>query len=90
MRKKCFVMAIVCFAIALAIYAFTYYLYHYLGADGSFGTVYHSEPAKPLVTFYFGIWGVMHQFAAVTSFVIGIIFFPKEKHGKAGKDGGKE
>ena len=83
-------MAIVCFAIALAIYAFTYYLYHYLGADGSYGTVYHSEPAKPLVTFYFGIWGVMHQFAAVTSFVIGIIFFPKEKHGKAGKDGGKE
>ena len=72
-------MAIVCFAIALAIYAFTYYLYHYLGADGSFGTVYHSEPAKPLVTFYFGIWGVMHQFAAVVCLLVGLIFFPKDK-----------
>ena len=77
MRKKCFIFAIVSFAIALAIYAFTYYLYHYLGPDGSFGTVYYCEPFKPLVTFYFGIWGVIHQFAAVASFVIGIIFFPK-------------
>ena len=79
MRRKCFIMAIVSFIIALAIYAFTYYLYHYLGTDGSFGTVFQSEPTKPLVTFYFGIWGVMHQFAAVTCFVIGLIFFPKEK-----------
>ena len=60
-------MAIVSFTIALAIYAFTYYLYHYLGPDGGFGTVFYSEPNKPLVTFYFGIWGVMHQFAAVTA-----------------------
>ena len=79
MRKKCFTMAIVSFLIALAIYGFTYYLYHYLGPDGSFGTIYYSEPAKPFVTYYFGIWGVMHQFAAVTSFLIGLIFFPKKK-----------
>ena len=78
MRKKCFTLAIVSFVVALAIYAFTYYLYHYVGSDGSFGTVYQSVPAKPLVTFYFGIWGVMHQFAAVTSVLIGLIFFPKK------------
>ena len=79
MRKKCFILAIVSFAISIAIYVFTYRLYHYLGTDGAFGTVFRSEPAKPLVTFYFGAWGVMHQFAAVTSFLIGLIFFPKEK-----------
>lgn len=79
MRKKCFIMAIFSFAIALAIYAFTYYLYHYLGSDGSFGTVFYTDPQKPLVTFYFGIWGVMHQFAALSSFLIGCIFFPKGK-----------
>ena len=78
MRKKCFALAIVSFAIALGIYAFTYYLYHYLGPDGSLGMVFQAEPAKPLVTIYFGIWGVMHQFAAVTSFLIGLIFFPKK------------
>lgn len=79
MRKKCFLMAIVSFVMALAIYLFTYYLYHYLRPDGSFGTVFQSEPAKPLVTFYFGIWGVMHQFAAIVSLLIGVIFFSKEK-----------
>lgn len=72
-------MAIVSFVIALAIYAFSYYLYHYLGTDGSFGTVFRSEPAKPLVTMYCGMWGVLHQFAAVTSFLAGVIFFPKDR-----------
>ena len=82
MRKKCFIMAIISFGIALAIYAFTYYLYQYLGNDGGFGTVFQSEPQKPLVTVYFGVWGVMHQFAAVSSLLVGIIFFPKEKKTK--------
>lgn len=80
MRKKCFWMAAVSFALALLIYGFTFYLYHYLGPDGSFGTVWQNEPVKPLVTLYFGIWGVMHQFAAVTSFLIGVIFFPGNMH----------
>ena len=79
MRRKCFLMAAVSFVIAIAIYIVTYFMYHYMGADGSFGTVFYGSPAKPLVTVYFGIWGVMHQFAAVTSFLVGIIFFPKEK-----------
>lgn len=81
MRKKCFTLAIVSFVLALAIYAFSYYLYHYFGTDGSFGTVFRSEPAKPLVTLYCGMWGVLHQFAAVISFLVGIIFFPKEPRG---------
>ena len=79
MRKKFFIMAIVSYGIALAIYVFTFHMYHYLGPDCSFGNVYYEEPCKPLITFFFGIWGVMHQFAAVTSFVIGLIFFKKEK-----------
>ena len=72
-------MAIVSFIIALAIYAFTYYLYHYLGEGGDFGKIYHDDPVKPVVTIYFGIWGVLHQFAALTSFLAGLIFFPKDK-----------
>lgn len=78
MRKKCFTMAIASFALALVIYAFSYYLYHYLGPDGSFGTVFQTTPVKPLVTLYCGMWGVLHQFAAVISFMIGLIFFPKD------------
>lgn len=79
MRKKCFIMAIVSMVMAFAIYGFTYCLYHYLSVDGGFGPIFHSEPVKPLVTFYFGLWGVMHQFAAFVSLAIGLIFFPKEK-----------
>lgn len=71
-------MAIASFALALVIYAFSYYLYHYLGPDGSFGTVFQTTPVKPLVTLYCGMWGVLHQFAAVISFMIGLIFFPKD------------
>ena len=79
MRRKCFVLGIVSFTISIAIYLFTYCLYHYLGPDGCFENVFQTTPVKPLLTLYFGIWGVMHQFAAVTSFLVGIIFFPKEK-----------
>ena len=79
MRKKCYILALCSFAAALAIYAFTYCLYHYMGADGCFGPVFHAEPVKPLVTFYFGVWGVMHQFAALTSLLVGLVFFPKDR-----------
>lgn len=78
MRRKCFTMALVSFVTALVIFAFAYYLYHYLGTDGSFGTVFRSEPAKPLVTLYVGMWGVLHYAAAFISCTIGFVFFPKE------------
>ena len=71
-------MAIVSFATALAIFAFTYCLYHYLGPDYRFGTVFQTTPVKPLVTLYCGILGVLHHFAAVVSLMIGLIFFPKD------------
>ena len=77
MRKKCLILSAASLTLALAIYAFTYYLYHYLGPDG-FGTVFYEEPTKPLVTLYFGIWGVMHQFAAFTALLVGLIFGGKK------------
>lgn len=78
MRKKCFTMAAVSFATALAVFALDYCLFHYLDADGSFTAVFHTEPAKPYITFYVGIWGVLHFGAAVISAMAGVIFFPKE------------
>ena len=72
-------MSGVSLAITLVIYIFTYCLFHYLGPDKKFGRTFQKKPVKPLVTFYFGIWGVLHQFAAVTSFLAGLIFFPGEK-----------
>ena len=79
MRRKCFIMALVSFVLALVIYAVAYFMYHYLGPDGNLGTVFYEAPAKPFVTLYVGIWGVMHQFAAVVCLLVGLIFFPKDK-----------
>lgn len=75
MRRKCNILAICSFMIALAIYLFTYYLYHHLGADGTFSTAYHETATKPFITLLFAVWGVIHQFAAVTSWLVGRIFF---------------
>lgn len=55
MRKKCNTLALWSFAIALAIYVFTYFLYHYLSPDGCFTTVFQETAAKPFVTLLFGI-----------------------------------
>ena len=74
MKKKWNVLAICSLFIAVAIFVLTYFLFHYLGADGSFTAVYQETPAKPFVTLLFGIWGVMFLFAAVISVVLGRIF----------------
>ena len=79
MRRKCNILAIWSFAIALAIYVLAFYLYHYWGADGSFSAVCYETPQKPFVTLLFGIWGVAFQFAGVMSLLIGRIFFSEKK-----------
>ena len=78
MRKKCYILALCSFALALAIYVLTFSLFHYLSPDGGFTTVYQETAAKPLITLLFGIWGVTFQFAGVMSLLIGWIFFPKK------------
>lgn len=78
MKRKFDKLALWSTLIALVIYAFTYFLYHYLGPDGSFGLVFYENPSKPVVTLLFGVWGVMFQFAGVMSWLVGRIFFGKE------------
>lgn len=78
MRKKCTVLSIWSFALALGIFVFSYILYHYITPDGFFTAVFQTAPGKPLVTLLFCIWGVMFLFAGVMSLLVGHIFF-KEK-----------
>lgn len=79
MRKKCNILALCSFIIAVVILVITYFVFHYMGDDCRFSTVFNEEPAKPFVTFLLGMWGVMHHFAAVMCLLIGQIFFPKSK-----------
>lgn len=78
MKKKCTALALWSFAIALAIYVFTYFVYHYMGPDGTWVTVFQEEPVKPFVTQLLGIWGVMFQFAGVMGLLVGRIFFSEK------------
>ena len=75
MRKKCNTLSLCSFALALGLFAFTFYLYHFVTPEGTFTTVLQSEPGKPLITLLFGIWGVTFLFASVMSLLIGAIFF---------------
>ena len=77
MKKKCCCLAIWSFVLALAIFAFSYILYHHLGPDG-FTAIRRSEPYKPMITWLFAIWGTQFLFAGVMSLLVGKIFF-KEK-----------
>ena len=78
MRKKWNVLALSSFAIALAIFIFTFILFHYMSPAGGLSSVYQENPAKPFVTLLFGIWGVMFLFSSVMSFLVGQIFFSKK------------
>ena len=78
MRKKCMVLALCCLVLALAIFVWTYYLYHYMTPEGVFGNVLRLEPGKPMVTYLFGVWGTCFLFASVMSFLIGLIFDAKK------------
>ena len=75
MRKKCNLLSLCCLALALGIFAFTFYLFHYCLPDGTFSNIPQATPGKPWVTFLFGVWGVTFLFASVISALIGRIFF---------------
>ena len=78
MRKKCYLLGLCSLVLALGIFAFAFYLYHYCLPDGTFTTVYQPRPGKPWVTFLFGIWGVNFLFAGVMSVLVGLIFFKRK------------
>lgn len=80
-RKRFFVLALCCLVLALGIFGFSHFLYHYVNADFSLSAVYLTEPQKPMVTWLFAIWGVCFLFAGVFSLLLGIIFGsePKDK-----------
>ena len=66
MRKKFNILSLCSFALALGIFAFSFYLYHFVTPDGAFTTIWQPEPGKPMVTLLFGIWG-----QAIAGFFVG-------------------
>ena len=78
MKKKWNTLAVWSLVIALAIFLFTYCLFHYMSPAGCFAAAYRETPVKPFVTLLFGVWGVMFLFAAVMSHLVACIFGKKK------------
>ena len=77
-RKNFFKLAIITLAIGVLLLVFTYFFYHF-ATDAGLSLVWHKEIGKPFVTNLFGIFGVLFVWASVMSFLIGLVFFEKEK-----------
>ena len=78
MRSKLNKLSIVSFVIALSIFTFSFYLYHFVRTDFSFTLVYKATPDKPYISLLFAIWGVMFLFSAIMSLVVKHIFFSEK------------
>ena len=78
MKKKFLILSGISSIVSLAIFIFSYCLWHYYTENG-FQTVWHEEPAKPLVTELFAELGVLFLFCGITSFLISLIFFSDKR-----------
>ena len=76
MKKKLLRLSFWTFILALAIFVWTFFLFHYVTPEGTFSSVWQAEAQKPLVTLLFGIWGVMFLFSSVMSLLVAGIFYP--------------
>ena len=82
MRKNIRIFALCSLALALAVFCFSYVLYHYTLPGGSFTSQWQPQPGKPLVTVLFAILGVMFLFAAITGFVVSCVVVRKSGEDK--------
>lgn len=73
-RKKYYILSSCCLVLALGIFFFSHFLYHYVTEDFTLSQVYLTEAQKPMITWLFAVWGVCFLFAAVFSFLLGLIF----------------
>ena len=78
MRKKFVKLGIACLAIGLVLFALSFVLFHYL-TDTGFVSTWQPEAGKPFVTEMVADLGVLFLFSGCMSFLVGKIFFSKEK-----------
>ena len=79
MKKKFLILSVITFILALAIFAFSFFLYHFVGPNGEILSIPSAEPGKPMVTLLFGVWGTCFLFSSVMSLLVALIFFPCKK-----------
>lgn len=68
-----------CLITALAIFVWSFFLYHFVTPEMTISLEFQPEPGKPLVTELFSILGTLFLFSGILSGMIGKIFFGDEK-----------
>lgn len=77
MKKKLSALSAWCFLLALALFALSFVMFHYLTASG-FTTVFQQEPGKPFVTELVAELGVLFLFGSILSLLVRRIFFRED------------
>lgn len=78
MKKKCNMLALWLFCLAVATFMISFFLYHFTLPGGAITLVWQANPGKPFVTELVANLGVLFLFGGIVSLLVGKIFFPKE------------
>ena len=75
MKKKFLTLSLWSLILAVIIFALSFYIYHFVRADGAFTLVYEKMPGKPFVSEMLADLGVLIFFSSILNFMISRIFF---------------
>ena len=78
MREKFKKLSRRSFVLALGIFVFSFFLYHYVTPEGAITLVFQQEPGKPMVTLLWSVLGTCFLFSSILSSMIARIFFPEK------------
>ena len=81
MNKKLNKLSLITFIISVICFVITYFVFHYITDEG-FTLIKQDEAGKPLVTYVIAFFSTLMLFLSVSSLLINLIFFKKEKSDK--------
>ena len=79
MREKFKKLSRWSFVLAIGIFVFSFFLFHYVMPDGTITLVFQEKPGKPMVTLLWSILGTCFLFSSILSRMIAGIFYPEKK-----------
>ena len=83
-RKNFMRLSRLSFVCSAVVFAINYFFFHFV-TDTGITTVWQPEAGKPFVADLIGQLGVSLLFLAIAAWMVGRIFFPKEKKAKKEK-----
>lgn len=76
-RKALLKFSLINFIIAIFVFAFNYFFFHFV-TDTGIGLTWNPEPGKPFVSNLIGTLGVLFVFSSISSLAAAFVFTKKE------------